>query len=118
MSAPFLWLAASTGILSLLTPCVFPMIPVTVAYFSSDNHRGRSGFTAVLLFGVGIVGTFTVLGLVLAAVFGASGLTRFAADPAVNLILAGLFFIFAAQILFLVERRTSLRGFSPAGETP
>src|SRR5256885_11073269 len=109
MSAPFLWLAASTGILSLLTPCVFPMIPVTVAYCSSDKHRGRSGFTAVLLFGLGIVGTFTVLGLVLAAVFGASGLTRFAADPTVNLILAGLFLIFAANLFGWLELRLPWR---------
>ena len=98
MNAPFLWLAASTGILSLLTPCVFPMIPVTVAYFSSENHRSHSGFAAALLFGLGIVGTFTGLGLVLAAVFGASGLTRFAADPSVNLILASLFLVFAANL--------------------
>ena len=109
MSAPFLWLAASTGILSLLTPCVFPMIPVTVAYFSSDNQRERSGFTAALLFGLGIVGTFTVLGLVLAAVFGASGLTRFASDPAVNLILAGLFLIFAANLFGWLELRLPWR---------
>lgn len=98
MNAPFLWLAASTGILSLLTPCVFPMIPVTVAYFSSENQRHRSGYGAAMLFGLGIVGTFTVLGLVLAALFGAAGLTRFAADPAVNLILAFLFLLFAANL--------------------
>jgi|SRR5689334_19221664 thiol:disulfide interchange protein len=109
MNAPFLWLAASTGILSLLTPCVFPMIPVTVAYFSSENHRQRSGFTAALLFGLGIVGTFTVLGLVLAAVFGASGLTRFAADPAVNLILAGTFLVFAANLFGWLEVRLPWR---------
>ena len=109
MNAPFLWLAASTGMLSLLTPCVFPMIPVTVAYFSSDSHRRRSGFAAAFLFGIGIVGTFTVLGLVLAAVFGASGLTRFAADPAVNLILAGLFLVFAANLFGWLELRLPWR---------
>lgn len=98
MSAPFLWLAVTTGVLSLLTPCVFPMIPVTIAYFSSEDHRRRSGFGTATLFGLGIVGTFTVLGLVLAAVFGAAGLTRFAADPAVNLVLAGLFLLFAANL--------------------
>ena len=97
MSAPFLWLAATTGVLSLLTPCVFPMIPVTVAYFSSEPHR-RSGPRAAFLFGVGIIATFTVLGLVLAGIFGAAGLTRFASDPVVNLVLAFLFLGFAANL--------------------
>ena len=98
MNAPFLWLAASTGVLSLLTPCVFPMIPVTVAYFSSEGNRQRTGIRAATLFGIGIIGTFTILGLALAAVFGASGLTRFAADPRVNLVLAILFLAFAANL--------------------
>ncbi|HJQ12340.1 MAG TPA: cytochrome c biogenesis protein CcdA [Gemmatimonadaceae bacterium] len=109
MNTPFLWLAASTGVLSLLTPCVFPMIPVTVAYFSSEDHRQRSGFTAAALFGLGIVGTFTVLGLVLAAVFGASGLTRFAADPRVNLVLAALFLLFASNLFGWLEPRLPWR---------
>lgn len=97
MSGAFLWLAVSTGLLSLLTPCVFPMVPVTVAYFSAPERHVR-GVRRALLFGVGIVATFTVLGLVLAAVFGASGLNRFAADPYVNLLLAALFLIFAASL--------------------
>ena len=97
MSSAFLWLAASTGLLSLLTPCVFPMVPVTVAYFS-DPERHHSAVRRALLFGAGIVATFTVLGLVLAAIFGAAGLNRFAADPYVNLLLAALFLIFAASL--------------------
>jgi len=109
MSAPFLWLAASTGILSLLTPCVFPMIPVTVAYFSSEDHRRRGGFGTAALFGLGIVGTFTVLGLVLAALFGAAGLTRFAADPAVNLLFAFLFLLFSANLFGWIEPRLPWR---------
>ena len=98
MSAPFLWLAASTGLLSLLTPCVFPMIPVTVAYFSSEGNRQHSGIKAATLFGIGIITTFTILGLVLAGALGAAGLSRFAADPRVNLILAVLFLAFAANL--------------------
>jgi thiol:disulfide interchange protein len=98
MSSGFLWLAASTGLLSLLTPCVFPMVPVTIAYFSNPRERQSSGVRRALLFGLGIIGTFTVLGLVLAAVFGASGLNRFASDPWVNLTLAVLFLLFAANL--------------------
>jgi thiol:disulfide interchange protein len=98
MSGGFLWLAATTGLLSLLTPCVFPMVPVTVAYFSSPEGTSSISFRRPLLFGLGIVATFTVLGLLLAAVFGAAGLNRFAADPWVNLILAALFLVFAASL--------------------
>lgn len=105
MSSGFLWLAASTGLLSLLTPCVFPMVPVTIAYFSNPRERQSSGVRKALLFGLGIIGTFTVLGLALAAVFGASGLNRFAADPWVNLTLAALFLLFAANLFGWLELR-------------
>ena len=98
MSVGFLWLAATTGLLSLLTPCVFPMVPVTIAYFSSPSGNSSFSLRRPLLFGLGIVATFTVLGLALAAVFGAAGLNRFAADPWVNLTLAALFLVFAANL--------------------
>src|SRR5882762_5614342 len=109
MSTGFLWLAASTGFLSLLTPCVFPMVPVTIAYFTNPDHRAASGARRALLFGLGIIGTFTVLGLVLAAVFGAAGLNRFAADPWVNLTLAALFLVFAANLFAWLEIRLPWR---------
>ena len=98
MNAGFFWLAASTGLLSLLTPCVFPMVPVTIAYFSTPYHDRSHGVRRALLFAVGIVATFTILGLALAALFGAAGLNRFAADPWVNLVLAALFLLFAANL--------------------
>src|ERR1700687_4327510 len=98
MSVGFLWLAATTGLLSLLTPCVFPMVPVTIAYFSTPNANSSFSLRRPLLFGLGIIATFTVLGLALAAVFGASGLNRFASDPWVNLTLAALFLVFAANL--------------------
>jgi thiol:disulfide interchange protein len=98
MSLGFLWLAATTGVLSLLTPCVFPMVPVTIAYFSSPGGSSSFSLRRPLLFGLGIVATFTVLGLALAMIFGAAGLNRFAADPWVNLVLAALFLLFAANL--------------------
>jgi thiol:disulfide interchange protein DsbD len=103
MSSGFLWLAASTGILSLLTPCVFPMVPVTVAYFSAPGDEGKGSVRRALLFGLGIIGTFTALGLALAAIFGAAGLNRFAADPWVNLALGGVFLVFAANLFGWLE---------------
>ena len=109
MTSGFLWLAATTGLLSLLTPCVFPMVPVTIAYFSAPEDRHSSNVRRALLFGLGIIGTFTVLGLALAALFGAAGLNRLAANPWVNLTLAALFLLFAANLFDWLELRLPWR---------
>ncbi|GIT09718.1 MAG: hypothetical protein CM1200mP30_33480 [Pseudomonadota bacterium] len=59
----FMGLAIIAGFLALLTPCVFPMIPVTVAFFTKQSHTGtRETLRLAVLFGVGIVGTYTVTG--------------------------------------------------------
>jgi thiol:disulfide interchange protein len=79
------------------------MVPVTIAYFSTPGHGNARGMRRALLFALGIVSTFTVLGLVLAAIFGAAGLNRFAADPWVNLLLAALFLAFAANLFGWLE---------------
>jgi thiol:disulfide interchange protein len=105
VSAGFIWLAVSAGLLSLLTPCVFPMVPITIAYFSGDSGTSRRshGVRAALLFALGIIATFTALGLSLAAVFGAASLNRFAAHPITNLVLAALFLVFAANLFGLFD---------------
>ena len=103
MNGGFLWLAVSTGFLSLLTPCVFPMVPITVAYFSAGSASRSRGTRTALLFALGIIATFTALGLALAGIFGAAGLNRFAASPTVNLIFAALFLVFAANLFGWVD---------------
>src|SRR5688572_29113807 len=69
---PFLIAAVTAGFLALLTPCVFPMVPITVSFFlkraESEHHRPIS---TALLYCAGIVVTFTVLGLLMAVIFGA-----------------------------------------------
>jgi thiol:disulfide interchange protein DsbD len=95
----FLWLAALMGALSLLTPCVFPMIPMTVSYFV--NHSGasrRSAVVTALLYALGIILTFTALGLLLAIVFGAGGVNMLAANPWVNLLITAVFLGFAFSL--------------------
>ena len=92
----FLWLAVSMGLLSLLTPCVFPMVPITVSYFSNRVGQGRLGaLRGAGLYAVGIITAFTGLGLVTTMVFGATGLNRLAADPWLNLAITALFVTFA-----------------------
>jgi thiol:disulfide interchange protein len=102
----FLWLAAVTGALSLLTPCVFPMIPITATYFSQLSHHGRGWVLRnALLFAGGIVVTFTGLGLALALLVGASGLARLAANPWVNIAIGISFVAFALNLMGLWELR-------------
>jgi thiol:disulfide interchange protein len=104
--AAFLWLAVSMGALSLLTPCVFPMVPITVSYFTKHAAptRARAAGSAAL-YGLGIVLTFTLFGSVLAAVAGAAGLNRFAANPWVNLAITALFLLFALNLFGVYELR-------------
>lgn len=95
----FLWAAILAGAVSLLTPCVFPMIPITVSYFT--NHAGGSRQTATInafVFALGIIFTFTILGVLLAVLFGAAGINQFAANPYVNLFIGGLFIAFAMSL--------------------
>lgn len=95
----FLWAAAIAGALSLLTPCVFPMVPITVSYFTNhpEGRRGRATVGA-LVFAFGIIFTFTVLGLLLTFVFGAAGINKFASSPYVNILIAGLLLTFAFSL--------------------
>jgi thiol:disulfide interchange protein DsbD len=95
----FLWLAAVMGALSLLTPCVFPMIPITVSYFTRTGEvaRGKPARNALIYAG-GIMATFTVLGMAIAVLVGAGGINRFAANPWVNLLVTGIFLAFAFNL--------------------
>jgi thiol:disulfide interchange protein DsbD len=107
----FLWLSATMGALSLLTPCVFPMVPITVSYFSNHGSGTRRGAVSqAAVYGVGIVLTFSALGLALAAVFGAGGVNQLAANPWVNLLITGVFVAFAFSLfgVFLIQAPTGL----------
>ncbi|MCV5264072.1 hypothetical protein OFC55_41055, partial [Escherichia coli] len=55
----FLWLAATLGAISLLTPCVFPMIPITVSYFANHSHGSRArSVRMAAVYSFGIIATF------------------------------------------------------------
>lgn len=96
----FIWLAMTFGALSLLTPCVFPMIPITVSYFTKHGSESTAGsIRDALIYAFGIIFTFTGLGVALAVVFGAAGINRFAANPYVNLLITGIFLAFAFSLL-------------------
>jgi len=101
---PFIWLAITFGAISLLTPCVFPMIPITVSYFMkhSDGDRSRT-IKLATVYSVGIIATFSLLGMLLAVAFGAAGINLFAANPWVNLVIAAIFLFFAFNLFGFYE---------------
>ena len=101
----FLLLAFGAGFAALLTPCVFPMLPLTVSYFTKHTESRAESTRMALLFGVSIVGIFTILGLVMAALVGASGAQSIAANPWVNLFIAAVLVGFALSLLGLYELR-------------
>jgi thiol:disulfide interchange protein DsbD len=102
----FLWIALTAGFAALLTPCVFPMIPLTVSFFTKQKEgEGGRAVGQALGFGAGIVITFTLLGALLSLLIGASGANKFAANPWVNLFIALVLVVFAVSLLGAFELR-------------
>jgi thiol:disulfide interchange protein len=102
----YVWFAMAMGGLALLTPCVFPMIPITVSYFTKRQavSRRRAVGEAALYSG-GIIATFTLLGFALTFLFGAGGINRLAASPLVNIFIALIFIVFALSLFGAIELR-------------
>ena len=100
----FIILALSMGFLSLLTPCVFPMIPITVSFFIKRGEAKKgTPLSNALIYTLGIVATFSILGFILALTLGASGANQLAANPWVNLFIGGLFIYFALSLFGMYE---------------
>ena len=108
----FILLSLGAGFLSLLTPCVFPMIPLTVSYFTKGSDTRWSGGRGAMFYGLAIIVFFAMLGLLLSLILGASGAQRLAANPAVNLFIAIVLVALAFSLLGFFELRlpTSLLG--------
>ncbi len=111
----FILLAFSMGLLALLTPCVFPMIPITVSYFTTQGESGRGRpVRDASLYALSIILIFTLLGLILAVTLGAAGANQLASSPWVNLFITALFIFFAFSLLghFEIQLPSALRQFS------
>ena len=111
----FLLLSLSMGFLALLTPCVFPMIPITISFFlKRGEDKNTSPVKGALVYMLGIVMTFTLLGMLLAIFLGASGATQLASNPYINLFIASLFIYFAFSLFgfYEIDLPQSLKRFS------
>jgi thiol:disulfide interchange protein len=96
----FIGLAFGAGLLALLTPCVFPMVPITVSFFAKRRETiGSRGLIDAAAYCVGIVGAFTAFGLIVTLLFGATGIRTFATNPWVNIAI-GILFVGLALNLF------------------
>jgi thiol:disulfide interchange protein DsbD len=100
----YLGLAALMGLLALATPCVFPMIPITVSFFTKRRQTTRARtIRDAGLYSLGIILTFTALGFIFTALLGATGITSFAANPIVNIVIAGVFLVLALNLFGMFE---------------
>ena len=102
--APFLAAAFGFGLLALFTPCVFPMIPITVSFFLNQQAGSRrAAVTQALVFCLGIVILFSGLGLAATAALGPFGVVQLGSNPWVNGFIALVFLIFALSLLGAFE---------------
>tara|TARA_B110000263_G_scaffold13044_1_gene10947 strand:- start:7490 stop:9316 length:1827 start_codon:yes stop_codon:yes gene_type:complete len=115
----FIFFALGMGFLALLTPCVFPMIPITVSYFTKEGEKeDNNPIFSASLYALGIIFIFTTLGLLLSFTLGASGAGDLAANPWINIFIASLFIYLAFSLFGYYEIQTPsfLRQFSISQE--
>ena len=90
------------GLAAIFTPCVFPMIPLTVSFFANKNGDKES-FYGPLTYGLSIILIFIVLGLGFSFLLGASALNALATSATANLVFFFIFFIFALSFFGAFE---------------
>jgi len=116
---PFVLLAIFGGLITLAMPCVWPMIPITVNFFvkQGEANRGRA-IGLALTYSLSIIGMFTILGVMVAVLFGAKALQDIAINPWINGFIAVMFIAFGLSLLGLFELRlpSSLLNLSSRGE--
>ncbi len=102
--ALFLLVAFGFGLAAIFTPCVFPMIPITMSYFlNRPVGARRQGFLEALVFCLGIIGLFTALGLGATAALGPFGVVQLGSSVWVNTFIAVVFLVFGVSLLGAFE---------------
>lgn len=96
----FFWIAFAGGFVGLLTPCVFPMIPMTVSFFIKSGAKGKM---QAIIYGVSIVLIYTIFGTVLAMVFGENFANLMSTHWLPNFLFAGIFVVFAISLFGYFE---------------
>jgi len=103
MGAILAW-AIVGGLVSLVMPCVYPLLPITLTYFLKQGGESRAKSVAMsTAYALGIIIVFTGVGFLFSVILGADGPRIFAANPWVNIAVALLFFWFAFSLFGLYE---------------
>jgi len=97
------FLAFLGGFAALLTPCVFPMIPMTVSFFTKQSKNRAKGIRNALLYGFCIIFIYVVLGLLVTGIFGADALNELSTSVTFNVIFFLILVFFAASFLGAFE---------------
>lgn len=96
-------IAFFSGFAALLTPCVFPMIPMTVSFFTKQSKDRSKGIKNAIIYGLSIIVIYVALGSAITAIFGADSLNELSTSVAFNVIFFGLLIFFAASFLGAFE---------------
>jgi thiol:disulfide interchange protein len=97
------FLAFLGGFAALLTPCVFPMIPMTVSFFTKQSKNPGQGKRNAIFYGVSIIGIYVILGLAITGIFGADALNALSTSPWFNVFFFLLLMVFAVSFLGAFE---------------
>jgi thiol:disulfide interchange protein DsbD len=107
LPVPSLWgfiiAAFLSGLTALITPCVFPMIPMTVSFFTKKEKSRASAITKALFFGASIIGIYVLIGVLFAAVFGADSANLLATHWLPNIFFFIIFILFALSFFGMFE---------------
>ena len=96
-------IAFFSGFAALLTPCVFPMIPMTVSFFTKQSKTKAQGIRNAILYGISIILIYVVLGFLVTWIFGADALNALSTNVWFNIIFFGLLVFFATSFLGAFE---------------
>lgn len=97
------FIAFLSGFAALLTPCVFPMIPMTVSFFTKQSKNKAAGIKNAIIYGVSIIVIYVLLGTAVTGIFGADALNALATNVWFNIIFFLLLVIFAVSFLGAFE---------------
>lgn len=100
------WIFATAfagGLLALITPCVYSMIPVTVSFFTKRSKTKAEGIKNAISYSTSIIIIFTLLGFLITVIFGPTALNNLATNWIANLIFFALFLVFGISFLGAFE---------------
>lgn len=91
------------GLAALFTPCVFPMIPMTVSFFTKQSKNKAAGIRNAMMYGIFIIVIYVILGSMVTAIFGADALNALATNVVFNIVFFLLLLVFALSFLGAFE---------------